>query len=224
MGLCISIPLRFFQVILYFAYSKMPFSFFLSSFFLFFFDSRGKSLFNVRLKKKQTEDTETNLLIMCKTTFTNLICKMPISLVFSLLNFDGHIHPHNYHPQKIENISIIPTPLLAPLSMQSLSLRISSFISSISHKFFWFQNFIYREFKSILLYLASVAQLNIYKIFSHVVEYICASFTFLFHLFLFCLFRAVLMAQGGSQARGQIRSVASSLHHSHSNARTKQCL
>ena len=41
---------------------------------------------------------------------------------------------------------------------------------------------------------------------------------FCFVLFCFCLFRATPMAYGGSQARGQIRVVAASLHHSHSNA------
>ena len=39
---------------------------------------------------------------------------------------------------------------------------------------------------------------------------------------LFCfasLFRTILTAYGGSQARGQIRTAAAGLHHSHSNAR-----
>ena len=40
---------------------------------------------------------------------------------------------------------------------------------------------------------------------------------FFLSLFVFCLFRAMLMAYGGSQARGQIRAEASGLHHSHSN-------
>ena len=39
---------------------------------------------------------------------------------------------------------------------------------------------------------------------------------FLFYLFL--LFRAMPMAHGSSQVRGQIRAAAASLHHSHSNA------
>ena len=43
---------------------------------------------------------------------------------------------------------------------------------------------------------------------------------FLFFFF-FCLLRAPLVAYGGSQARGQIRAVAASLHHSHSNTRSK---
>ena len=38
------------------------------------------------------------------------------------------------------------------------------------------------------------------------------------------LFRAALTAYGGSQARGQIRVVAASLHHSHSNARSESHL
>ena len=33
----------------------------------------------------------------------------------------------------------------------------------------------------------------------------------------FCLFRATPVAYGGSQARDQIRAIATSLHHSHSN-------
>ena len=39
--------------------------------------------------------------------------------------------------------------------------------------------------------------------------------------FFFCFFRAAPMACGGSQARGQIRTVAAGLHHSHGNARSK---
>ena len=41
--------------------------------------------------------------------------------------------------------------------------------------------------------------------------------------FFFGLFRAVLLAYGGSQARGWIGAVAG-LYHSHSNARSKPCL
>ena len=37
----------------------------------------------------------------------------------------------------------------------------------------------------------------------------------------FCLFRATPAVYGGSQARGLIEAVAASLHHSHSNARSK---
>ena len=36
--------------------------------------------------------------------------------------------------------------------------------------------------------------------------------------FTFCTFRAILMACGGSQAKGQIGATAASLYHSHSNA------
>ena len=39
--------------------------------------------------------------------------------------------------------------------------------------------------------------------------------------FIFCLFRATTMAYVSSQARGQIGAVATGLHHSHSNARSK---
>ena len=40
---------------------------------------------------------------------------------------------------------------------------------------------------------------------------------FFFFFFFFCLLRAASVAYGGSQARGQIRAIAASLHHSHSN-------
>ena len=38
-----------------------------------------------------------------------------------------------------------------------------------------------------------------------------------FSFFIFCLFQAIPMAYGGSQARGLIRAVATGLHHTHSN-------
>ena len=40
-------------------------------------------------------------------------------------------------------------------------------------------------------------------------------------LFVFCLFRAVPSAYGGSQARGRIEAVAAGPHHSHSNMGSK---
>ena len=43
-------------------------------------------------------------------------------------------------------------------------------------------------------------------------------------LFLFLLLRATLVAYGTSQARGQIRAAAASLHHKHSNLGSKLCL
>ena len=42
-----------------------------------------------------------------------------------------------------------------------------------------------------------------------------------FFFFFLCLFRATLVAYGGSQARGRIGTVAAGLHHSHSNARSE---
>ena len=45
-----------------------------------------------------------------------------------------------------------------------------------------------------------------------------------FFFFFFGLFRATLMAYGGSQARGQIGAAVASLHHSHSSARSAPCL
>ena len=46
----------------------------------------------------------------------------------------------------------------------------------------------------------------------------------LFHCFIFCLFRAAPVAYGGSHTRDPIRSVATGLHHSHSNAGSELCL
>ena len=43
-------------------------------------------------------------------------------------------------------------------------------------------------------------------------------FVVFIYLFIFCIFRAAPVAYGGSQARGLIQAVATSLHHSHSNA------
>ena len=48
----------------------------------------------------------------------------------------------------------------------------------------------------------------------------CTLGFFFFFFFSFC-FRATPVAYGGSQARGQIGAVANSLHHSHSNTRSK---
>ena len=45
-----------------------------------------------------------------------------------------------------------------------------------------------------------------------------------FLLLSFCLFRAVPAAYGGSQARGLIGAVATSLQHRHSNTRSEPCL
>ena len=48
-------------------------------------------------------------------------------------------------------------------------------------------------------------------------------FFFFFCLFVFCLFRAAPVADGGSQAGGRIGAVAAGLDHSHSNARSWRC-
>ena len=51
-----------------------------------------------------------------------------------------------------------------------------------------------------------------------------------FFVFVFCFFGLFAisyvapMAHGGSQARGRIRAVATSLHHSHSNSGSEMCL
>ena len=47
---------------------------------------------------------------------------------------------------------------------------------------------------------------------------------FFFFFFFFGLFRALIAAFGGSQARGRIRAIAASLPHSHSNAGAEPCL
>ena len=52
----------------------------------------------------------------------------------------------------------------------------------------------------------------------------CFYFGSLFLFLFFAFFRAALSADGSSQARGQIRTVAVGLCHSHSNARSKPCL
>ena len=44
---------------------------------------------------------------------------------------------------------------------------------------------------------------------------------FFFSFFFFCLFRAVPMAYGSSQARGQMGTAAAGLCHSHSNMGSK---
>ena len=55
--------------------------------------------------------------------------------------------------------------------------------------------------------------------------YISHDFHHFIYLFLsFGLFRATLVAHGGSQARGPIRAAAADLHNSHSNARSESRL
>ena len=58
------------------------------------------------------------------------------------------------------------------------------------------------------------------NIFSHSVGYFLFVDGFFFFFFFFFVFRAVPAAYGSSTERGQIRAVAASLHHSHSNARS----
>ena len=50
------------------------------------------------------------------------------------------------------------------------------------------------------------------------------AFNAFFFFGLFCLFRAIPVAYGGSQARGLIEAVAASLFKSHSNARSEPSL
>ena len=45
-----------------------------------------------------------------------------------------------------------------------------------------------------------------------------------FVVVVFCCFRAIPTAYGGSQARGLTRPIAAGLHQSHSNARSEPCL
>ena len=50
-------------------------------------------------------------------------------------------------------------------------------------------------------------------------------YTYIYTLFFFfCFLRAAPMIYGGSQAKGRIRAVAASLHHSHSDAGSQPCL
>jgi len=56
--------------------------------------------------------------------------------------------------------------------------------------------------------------------FSHI-EWRSRVVYFILFLIFFCLFRAAPVACGGSQARGLIGVVATSRHHSHSNARSE---
>ena len=55
-----------------------------------------------------------------------------------------------------------------------------------------------------------------------ILDFLAKNFIYLFVFF--CHFRATPMAYGGSQARGPIRAVATSLHHSHSHAPPEPCL
>ena len=50
------------------------------------------------------------------------------------------------------------------------------------------------------------------------------SFFFFFFFFVFCPFRAVPEAYGGSHVRSLIRDVAAGLLHNHSNVRSELCL
>ena len=52
-------------------------------------------------------------------------------------------------------------------------------------------------------------------------SWIILTFKSYYFIYLFCLFRAVPMVYGGSQARGLIRATVAGLHHSHSNARSE---
>ena len=64
-----------------------------------------------------------------------------------------------------------------------------------------------------------------YSTFRNVSEFRLKHHLFVLFCFLFfCLFRAALMAYGGSQARGLIGAVVTSLHHSHSSTRSESYL
>ena len=58
-------------------------------------------------------------------------------------------------------------------------------------------------------------------IYIYVCIYVYISPYFSFFAF---FFKALLVAYGSSQARGQMRAAAASLHHSHSNIRSEPCL
>ena len=67
----------------------------------------------------------------------------------------------------------------------------------------------------------------ILKPLSEASDLTCIFMTLCWVFFFFCLFafsRGAPTVYGGSQARGLIRAVAASLHHSHSNAGSEPCL
>ena len=64
-----------------------------------------------------------------------------------------------------------------------------------------------------------VAVINNYSAFN-----MCLVFFFLLLLFVCFSFRAAPAAYGSSRARGRIRAVAASLHHSKNNSKSKTCL
>ena len=65
--------------------------------------------------------------------------------------------------------------------------------------------------------LACGGHIERYYIYKHFIIF----FYFYFFGLLSFFFRAIPVAYGGSQAKGQIGATAASLHHSHSNARSK---
>ena len=80
---------------------------------------------------------------------------------------------------------------------------------------FVFTSLMTRDTERVFMYLLAICT-------SVLVKYLFMSFTnWIVFLFLSFLFKATPEAYGGSQARGQIESVAAALHHSHSNARSK---
>ena len=100
----------------------------------------------------------------------------------------------------------------------------TSFANSSSHQeaaFSFFDSF---------LHCAKAFYLFIYIfICIHIYLYIFLSFYFIFlglfiYLFIYFFLRAAPTAYGGSQARGLMGTVAASLLHSHSNARSELCL
>ena len=54
--------------------------------------------------------------------------------------------------------------------------------------------------------------------------FLCLKFYFFGGVAIICLFKVTLVAYGNSPARGQIRAVAASLHHSHSTVGSEPCL
>ena len=70
-------------------------------------------------------------------------------------------------------------------------------------------------FLSYQLLVSGSLQSQVHKPFS---SWFCM---WLFIIYLFSLFRAALLAYGGSQAKGWIRAVAAGLHHSHGNGGSK---
>ena len=110
----------------------------------------------------------------------------------------------------------------------SLNIQfISHFVLSSIKKILVEINVIINDFKKNQPLLAFHVQTT-FECYLYIRTHLCMYILYIFHkcvyyiiIILIFFFRATLMAYGGSQARGRIKAAASSLHHSHSNARSE---